>query len=145
MSRYLYLLLVLPLLGLTSGCSVGCAGGGQSLSLGQVLSEPDKYSGKTITVDAFYYHAFEVEALAGGLDLSNGRASTVGETVWVAGGVGKEVYDRLYQDPVAGPIVRFGKVRVTGRFESGGKFGQMGAYSSQITPEKVELLSWTPE
>jgi hypothetical protein len=43
-----------------------------------------------------------------------------------------------------GPLERYGKVRATGKFQYGGKYGHLGGYDSQIAPSKIELLGWTP-
>lgn len=106
-----------------------------------------KYNGKDIILTGFYFHGFEVEVLCENLELSGlaeGHMVPTGRMLWVEGGITKEVYDRLYTQPMMGPIERFGKVRVTGRFSYGGKFGHLGAYDAQITPSAVELLDWKP-
>ena len=63
-----------------------------------------------------------------------------GRMVWIEGGILKEVYDQLYQQTMMGPKERYGKVRLEGKFEYGGQYGHLGAYSSQIVPLEVELL-----
>jgi hypothetical protein len=54
------------------------------------------------------------------------------------------MYDNLYQQSMMGPTERYGKVRMTGKFQYGGQYGHLGAYKHQISPSNVELLPWEP-
>ena len=56
----------------------------------------------------------------------------------------KDVGERLYQQKIDGQPERYGKVRVSGKFEYGERYGHLGTHSCQITPSKVELLPWKP-
>ncbi|MDH5364587.1 MAG: hypothetical protein OEW82_05410, partial [Dehalococcoidia bacterium] len=60
------------------------------------------------------------------------------------GEIPREVYDQLYQQTMMGPEERYGKVKLTGEFQYGGKYGHGGAYNSQIIPMEVVLLQWSP-
>jgi hypothetical protein len=117
------------------------------LTLEQLLSNPGRYNGHQVTVEAFYFSGFEINVLSEGLDYSGfaeGHLVPKGRMVWVEGGIPKEVYDRLYQQQMMGPIERYGKVKMTGKFQSGGKYGHVGGYDYQIVLSSVELLPWTP-
>lgn len=63
---------------------------------------------------------------------------------WIDSGVPVEIYSRLYQQQMMGPTERYGKVRVTGKFEYGGKYGHLGGFTYQIVPSQMELLPWSP-
>jgi len=67
----------------------------------------------------------------------------IAKMVWVEGEIPKEVYDKLYQQQMMGPLERYGKVRIKGKFEYGAKYGHLGAYSTQIRPSEVEVLLWS--
>lgn len=82
MNKHLMMLLLMPFLALGVSCGRTQSDGDKVLSLSSLLADPGKYSGKTVTVDGFYFHAFEVEAFAGEMDVSGaagGRALPVGE------------------------------------------------------------------
>lgn len=76
---------------------------------------------------------------------ASGHLAPVGRSMWVEGGIPGEVYDRLYEQRMMGPTERFGKVKVTGKFEYGGKYGHLGSYDCQIALSQVELLDWSPK
>ena len=64
--------------------------------------------------------------------------------IWVEGGTPKDVYDMLYVQQMMGPEERFGRIRIQGVYEYGGKYGHLGGFISQIIPHKVDLLKWSP-
>ena len=43
-----------------------------------------------------------------------------------------------------GPLERYGKVVIKGKFEYGEEYGHLGQYEYQIIPSEVELLDWAP-
>ena len=138
------MLLVLVLF--TASCGIQQADSGY-VSLEQLFSNPEKYNGKQVTVEAFYFHGFEVIVLSEVLDYSGyaeGHLVPKGRMIWVEGGIPLDVYNRLYQQQMMGPTERFGRVKVTGKFQCGGKYGHVGGYDYQITPSTVELLPWAP-
>ncbi len=148
MNRHIILVCVLSLaiMGIATGCS-GAAVKAQELTFDQLFANPDKYNGKTIAIEGFYFHGFEIIVLGEKLEYSGyapGHLVPKGRMVWIEGGIPKEVYDQLYQQTMMGPEERYGKIRLEGKFEYGGKFGHLGAYGSQIAPSKVELLPWSP-
>jgi hypothetical protein len=113
----------------------------------QLISRPEQYSGDKITIEGFFFQGFEVQVIAQGLDYSGYAEEHLvpkGEMIWFDGAIPREVYDGLYQQHMMGPDERFGKIRMTGKFEYGGQYGHLGGYSFKIVPSKVELLEWSP-
>jgi hypothetical protein len=130
----------------------GCAGENQSNSneviFEQLISHPEKYNSKNITLEAFYFHGFEIIVLSDTLKYSGyaeGHLIPDGELIWIEGGIPLEVYNQLTQQQMMGPDERYGKVRVKGKFEYGGSYGHVGGYRFQIIPSVVELLPWSPD
>lgn len=145
MTRYLVLVCGLLLL-ITS--AVGCQQGVvKQVALDELFSNPGKYNGKNVITEGFYFSGFEVIVLSESLEYSGyaeGHMVPEGRMLWIEGGIPKEIYDRLYQQQMMGPSERYGKIRVEGKFEYGGKYGHLGAYSYQMAPFRVELLPWSP-
>ena len=56
----------------------------------------------------------------------------------------KNIYDMLYKQLIMGPEERFGKIRIQGIYEYGGKYGHLGGFNSQIIPLEVDLIQWSP-
>ena len=129
---------------LISGCTKPSV---PTITFDQLFSDPARYNGKTITLEGFYFSGFEIIVLAEKLEPSGyaqGHLIPKGRMLWIEGGIPKEIYDRLYQQQMMGPTERYGKIRVTGKFQYGGRYGHLGGYNAQITPSEVELLEWSP-
>ena len=138
---------LLLIIGLTIGCSEERAAEVQDATLEQLFTNPDKYNGKQVIVEGFYFHGFETIVLSERLEYSGyaeGHLVPKGKMLWVEGGIPKEIYDKLNQQQMMGPAERYGKVKITGKFEYGGKYGHLGAYDSQIVPSEVQLVPWSP-
>lgn len=75
---------------------------------------------------------------------AEGHLIPQGRMLWVEGGIPSEIYDRLYEQEMMGPEERYGKMKVTGVFEYGGRYGHLGGHDAQITPSEFELLPWSP-
>lgn len=117
------------------------------LTVEQLMSNPEKYGGDVVTVTGYYFQGWETNLLCEGLKytgLAEGHVGPDGETMWVEGGLPLDVYENLYVQSDMGPKERYGKIRVKGKFETGGQYGHLGAHRSQITPQVVELLPWSP-
>jgi hypothetical protein len=141
-----YLSVTLLLLNILCG---GCAAHSRvSTTLTELVSQPDKFNDKTITVDGIYVIGWEWTVLADDIKFTGSgnpkELNVIGNSIWFAGIIPPDIMSRLYQytSPAAGPQ-HFGKIRVTGRFESG-KYGNWDEYKYRITASKVELLDWTP-
>ncbi|MDD5509689.1 MAG: hypothetical protein PHI12_02585 [Dehalococcoidales bacterium] len=148
MNRYVtpVAILLLGIISITFGCA-RAVNEVQEPTFDRLFANPDKYNGKTIAIEGFCFHGFEIIVLAEMLDYSGyapGHLVPKGRMVWIEGGVPQEVYDQLYRQTMMGPQERYGKVRLEGKFEHGGQYGHLGAYNSQIVPLKVELLPWSP-
>ena len=118
---------------------------GKEVTFKELFANPGAYNGKEITIAGFFFHGFEVQVLAEKLDYSGYAAGHLvprGEMIWIEGGIPADIYDQLYQQQIMGPEERYGKVKVTGMFEYGGKYGHIEGYDSQIVPSAVELLEW---
>lgn len=138
---------VLGLLLLIAGCNENQAPEVEEVIFNQLFADPDKYNNNEITIEGFYFHGFEVIVLSESLEFSGyaqGHLIPEGKMVWVEGGIPQEVYDKLYQQQMMGPLERYGKVRVKGKFEYGAEYGHLGAYSAQIVPSEIEVLPWSP-
>lgn len=97
----LSIILILFMLGSVAflGCQPG-GGGEQAVTFEQLFSNPEQYNGKTITIDGFYFHGFEVIVLCEALEYSGyaeGHLIPEGGMMWVEGGIPVEVYDQLYE------------------------------------------------
>jgi len=144
-TRSVVIICVLSLLLLPSiGCNQEKSG---EVTFEQLFSNPGQYNGHDITLEGFYFQGFEVQVIAESLEYSGyaeGHLVPKGKMLWVEGGVPLEVYNELYQQSMMGPEERYGKVRITGKFEYGGKYGHLGGHVSQIIPSNTELLEWSP-
>jgi len=126
----------------------GCAGA-SNITFSQLISQADRYNGKTVTLDAFYFGGWEVSVISESVGPSSTgvwRIVPAGTPVWVEGGISQDLQSKLMgqSDGFSGHTERLGKLRITGRFETGGKYGYLGGYRYQITISKAELLDWSP-
>jgi len=120
----------------------------QETTFAQLIASPSKYNEKQVTFDAFVFLGFEVMALSESLEPSGyspGHLIPRGKLIWIEGEIPKQVYQQLYPRQIMGPLERYGKVKLTGRFQSGAKYGHLGGYDYQVKPSKMELLSWSIE
>jgi hypothetical protein len=138
LALFFIILLILPL----TACSAPA-----EITVEQLMANPEKYNGDVVVVRGYYFHGWETVLLCEGLKysgLAEGHIGPDGETMWVEGGLPLDVYEKLYIQSDMGPEERYGKIRVKGKFETGGQYGHLGAFDSQISPQEVELLLWSP-
>jgi hypothetical protein len=128
----------------------GCGGGSQpTATLDELVTKPEQFDGKTVTVDGIYINSWESTELAGNIALTGSgdikELKAAGTSIWFSGIIPLDISDKLYKhtSPLAGPQ-HYGKLRVTGLFEAGGKYGNNYLFKYRITVEKVELLDWKP-
>ena len=124
-----------------------CAAPPIEVTFAQLVSTPQKYTGRTVTTEAFCFSGFETIVLAERLEpsgLAAGHLNPKGQMVWIEGGIPKPVFDQLYEQHMMGPSERYGKVRVTGKFEYGSKYGHLDGFNAQITPAEMTLVAWSP-
>jgi hypothetical protein len=132
---------------LASGCANKDSGKGTSVTFEQLLSSPNQYSGKEITIEGFVFLGFETMVLSEELNKSGyaeGHLIPGERMLWIEGGIPTDIHDELHQQHMMGPSERYGKVLTRGVFQYGGQYGHLGAYKYQISPSEIQLLSWSP-
>jgi hypothetical protein len=117
------------------------------LSVTDLTSQPAKYNGREINVEGFYFSGFEISALAGELVSAGYRPDNLipqAPLIWLTGDLGPDVYNHLSQqaNTPSGYTERYGKVRVTGIFQYGSKYGHLDAYSYLLAVSSGTLLPW---
>ncbi|MFC1870631.1 hypothetical protein ACFLYE_05145 [Chloroflexota bacterium] len=113
----------------------------------QLFSAPEGYSGKDIVLEGYYFQGWETIVLCEELVYSGnapGHLIPNGKMLWIENGVPREIYDSAYQQQMMGPLERYAKVRIKGKFEYGGKHGHLGGFDSQVIPSEVALVPWSP-
>jgi hypothetical protein len=115
----------------------------------KLVSEPERYNGRTITVEAIYFNGWEWVLLTEYVAyIGTGSArelKPVGDSIWFDGLIPQKIQDQLYKiTSAAGETAYYGKLKVTGLFETGGNYGLMNRFKYQLTAKNVELLEWTP-
>ena len=116
---------------LVSGCASGGSAKGTSATFQQLLSNPNQYNGKEITIEGFVFLGFETMVLCEELRYSGyaeGHIVPGERMLWFEGGVPTEIYDRLYEQNMMGPNEQYGELRVEGIFRYGGHYGHLGGY-----------------
>jgi hypothetical protein len=129
---------------LLTGCQANQPDMPEEVTFDQLLASPGQYDGKEIVLDGYYFSGFETLVIAEEMEYSGyaeGHLIPSGRLIWVDGGMPIEAYDQLYRQDIMGPEERYGKIRLTGRFEYGGKYGHLGSFDYQIALEEAELLS----
>ncbi len=127
----------------------GCGKTGE-ITASQLTSNPEEYNGKTVTVTALYFDAFEMMALCDSLKpstLTPGDLAPQEPYIWLEGGLPKAIYDKLYTQPknaATGYPEHYGKVKITGKFQYGGQYGHLGGYKYQLSVTNAQLLDWSP-
>lgn len=145
--KYILLLALLlcPLNLILNGCGIV----NQSVTFSQLISNADKYNGKTITLEAFYFSGFEISAISESVGPSTSgdwRIVPTGTLIWVEGGISQELQNKLYTQTTmpSGYAEHLGKLKITGKFETGSQYGHLDAYRYQIFITSAELLEWSP-
>jgi hypothetical protein len=120
-------------------------GDNQNITVAQLISQADRYNGKVVTLDAFYFYAvMEIDALADSVSLDSsdeGKVVPVGAQILVKGDISQELQNQMYTQESPSPTNTeyFGKLRITGKFEIDDQDGQ---YQIDIT--SAEVLGWMP-
>jgi len=122
----------------------GDSNASQNVTVSQLVSQADRYNGKVVTLDAFYFYAvMESNALVDsvGLEFSDDtKVIPVGAQIRVKGNISQELQNQLYTQESPSPTNTeyFGKLRITGKFEIDDIDGEY-----QIDVTKAEVLEWT--
>jgi hypothetical protein len=140
---------LLPFLVALSACRTTSPG---TVTFSRLMDKPESFNGQEITIEGFYFHAFESSIFTAALQPSKDTPEylvPVEPFIWVEGGLPIDVFDKLtVENRPNSPPSRYGKVRITGKFQYGGRYGHVGGFSYQITisttDPKVELLPWEP-
>ena len=113
----------------------------------QLEASPDEYGGRTIILEGFYFHGWEIIVLSEKLEpsgLAEGHLTPKETMIWVEGGIPPNIHDSLQIQQMMGPEERFCKIRIKGEYETGGKYGHTGNYDALIKPTEIELIKWSP-
>jgi hypothetical protein len=144
MNKVLLLAIALVVVSLLCcGCSTS-----QTVSIIDLVSSPEQYNGKTVTVEGIYIRGWEWVLLAEDAALIGNKGvneiQPVGETIWFAGLIPIDVQKKLHKHSITETESQYyGKVKVTGLFEYGARYGHMNAYKYRITATEIEALDWT--
>ena len=117
------------------------------LTFSELITSADEYNGKTVTVEGFYFSGFEITALAGSLgwaEFEPERIVPQQPLIWTS--LERNIQSELLTQTKtpSGYPEYFGKVRVTGKFETGETYGHMNAYTFKLTVTSTAVLAWTP-
>ena len=132
---------------LVSGCTNGDLTKSTSISFEKLLSNPNQYNGKEITIEGFVFLGFETMVLTEKLKHSGyaeGHLIPGERMLWIEGGIPTDIHDKLHEQHMMGPLERYGRALVKGIFQYGGQYGHLGAYRYQISPSEIQLLSCSP-
>jgi hypothetical protein len=112
----------------------------------KLVGEPEGFNDRTVTVEAIYVSCGELTLLTEYviyLGTGSGRElKPVGDSIWLEGQIPQEIQNQLFQITI--PASFYGKLKVTGLFETEGGYGPADQFKYRLTAKKVELLDWTP-
>jgi hypothetical protein len=113
-----------------------------------LMVKPEIYNQQTIIVEGYWFDGFEIVVLAERLEpdsFASGNVKPAGSLIWIKGGLSPEVGKQLYLQPnnPTGYPAHYGKVVLTGKFETGSKYGHFDAYKYQLTVIAGKLLDWS--
>ncbi len=143
----LVLLVILVLAWVPAGCSAITGAGEDTLTFSELIARADDYNGKTVTVEGFYFSGFEITALAGVLgqaEFDPERTVPEQPLIWTMPERGLQSELHTQTKTPSGYPEYFGRVRVTGKFETGETYGHMNAYNYRLTATSTVVLEWTP-
>jgi hypothetical protein len=117
------------------------------VTFNQLLIQPELFKDQFVIVEGSYFSGFEIAALSSGLTPASynpANFAPVQPLIWITGNLGQTVYDGLLHqsNTLSGYTENFGKVRITGQFQYGSKYGHLNAYNYQIFVTGAELLPW---
>ena len=134
--QYLSLVcLYLALISSLSACST--LTGGSDMLVPDLLAQASQYNGKDVTVDGAYLDRNGVTVLALGVSTAdNGLdAQALGDPIWIDG-FPQDVAQVLHRP---GDAV-YGFAKVSGRFETGGKYGPDGKYNHRLQVASAQAI-----
>jgi hypothetical protein len=106
-----------------------------------LLKDPAKYNGQTITTQGYYFWNGLIYVLAEGVSTEEdgGSPQPVGQQIWMDGFPPDES-SKLHLGPNSPPGFVWGLVEVTGEFKSGGGFGKDGKYATFLQATTAKAL-----
>ncbi len=130
---------------LVVGC-VATADKSITIDFSKLLNNPEKYNGKTVSVEGYFFSGFEISVLSGSLQSSSfreGNVAPVTPMIWLTGTYPENFRDGLRKQSVtpSGYTEYYGKVRITGVFQYGSEYGHMNAYDYKITVSEFAVQS----
>jgi hypothetical protein len=115
------------------------APGDGKVALHDLMQDPAKYNGQTISTQGYYFWNGLIYVLAEGIssEEDGGSPQPIGKQIWMEGFPPDES-GKLHLGPGSPPSYVWGLVDVTGPFQSGGNFGKDGKYTEflQVTAAK---------
>ncbi len=101
-------------------------------SLFALVNTPDASNGQTVVTQGYYFWNSVIYVLAEGISVEEDGSNPqpIGRMIWMEG-FPPDKSSELNLGPSNAFV--WGKVEVTGAFQSGGNFGKDGAYPSQLT------------
>jgi hypothetical protein len=109
------------------------------VALLDLMNDPAKFNGQTITTQGYYFWNGLIYVLAEGIssEEDGGSPQPIGKQIWMEGFPPDES-GKLRLGPGNPPSYVWGLVEVTGPFQSGGNFGKDGKYTEflQVTAAK---------
>ena len=148
MSKKFYFLIVLTIVVISTVLLIVVLQKNESneLTFSELFLTPGDFKNETITVSGFFIGAFETSVLSEEIDIRGIKSAGVqaaGRRIWVEGGIPQGIRGELYQLGSVHQPVLFGKVKIRGKFQHGGKYGHLGMYDSQITLLEAKVLPWS--
>ena len=118
------------------------------INFDRLLQQAESFNGQNVSVEGYYISGFEISAFCGELEPSTsspGNQAPATDLVWIQGSLPEAVSSGLYEqhDIPTGYPQYFGKVEITGLFETG-NYGHLNAYKYRLTISDAELISWSP-
>lgn len=113
--------------------------GAGKVALRDLLADPAKYDGQTVTTRGYYFWNGPLAVLAEGISTEEDGTSPqpIGEQLWIEG-FPPDVSGKLNLGPNNSFV--WGYVEVTGTARSGGGFGKDGAYSALFQAQAATAL-----
>jgi hypothetical protein len=111
------------------------------IALLELLKEPTKYNGQTITTQGYYFWNGLIYVLAEGIssEEDGGSPQPIGKQIWMEGFPPDES-GKLRLGPGNPPSYVWGLVEVTGQFQSGSGFGKDGKYTEFLQAASAKAL-----
>ncbi len=147
-SVFMVAAIVIVTLALAFGCA-STANKNMNIDFNQLINNAGKYNDKTVNVEGYYFSGFEIVVLSESLQPSSFAEGNVNPSVpmiWLTGNFPQDIHTGLnvQNNTPSGYPEYNGKVKVSGKFEFGGKYGHLNAFNYQIDVSSIEKIVWSP-